>query len=487
MPAVGAALCVLLCAVPSSAGVAAAAAQGPSSGPGSAPSPYAFSEQAVAVDGALTSMDSERLTPGSTYKSSLPRGAKLYYQLQLDARETVYVSATAVPGLDAKVAYGDGLEVSLQDTNGNNCNSGDERFGTSQSPRPLSAWAVRAVGPAENRCKAAGTYYVVVERNSDPGSGTETWDTELRVVSEPEVAENVPTTPPESWNSASPAPPGGARKIRRGGTGFNDARALRSGVWGDRIRPGQTLFYRVPVDWGQQISASAELGSASGGGGEYVTSALVLSLSNPVRARVDDATTAYDGQQKSTTLDPAAPVAHENRYSPIDGVAGTRFAGWYYLSVHLNPQVARQFGKGALDLTLRVNVDGAAKAGPAYVGTARPADEFSVTGEDKDAAARGETGAGGGEDGSGGGDSDDDVMAVVAAGGFGAGALLLMILGAWTLIGRRRAAAAGVAGAAAAADAAASSSAQGSASGSAPGSASGAQYGPPPEVWFRSE
>ncbi|MEV0526889.1 hypothetical protein AB0I66_25990 [Streptomyces sp. NPDC050439] len=415
-----------------------AAVEGPSD---PAPGPYVFSERAVAVDGARTSVNSARLTPGSTYKSSLARGAKLYYQLQLDARETVYVSATAVPGLDAKVAYGDGLEVSLQDANGNNCNSGDARFGTSQSPRPISASAVRAVGPTDNRCKVAGTYYVVVERYSDPGSSTETWDTELRVVSEPGVDKSAPTAPPGAWNSASPTPPGGTRKERRGGTGFNDARALRTGVWGDRIKPGQTLFYRVPVDWGQQISASAELGSASGEGGEYVTSALVMSLANPVRERIDDATTAYDGRQKTTALDPLPPVAHENRYSPIDGVAGTRFAGWYYLSVHLNPQVTREFGDGPLDLTLRVNVDGAAKAGPAYVGTARPADEFSVSGEDKDAALRGETGAGG-ESGGGAGhrDGGSDVMKVVAAGGFGAGTVLLMVLGAWTLIGRRRAA-----------------------------------------------
>lgn len=431
LPAVGTALCAVM------ALSGQAAAEGTSG-----PSPYVFAEGAVAVDGARNSMDSVRLTPGSTYKSSLARGGKVYYQLQLDARETVYVSATAVPGLDAKVAYGDGVEVSLEDTNGSNCNSGDARFGTSQSPRPISAWAVRAVGPTENRCKAAGTYYVVVERNSEPGSSTETWDTELRVVSEPGVAKNASTTPPESWNSASPTPPGEARKVRRGGTGFNDARALGAGVWGDRIKPGQTRFYRVPVDWGQQISAGAELGSASGGRGEYVTSALVMSLANPVRARIDDADTAYDGRQKTTALRPLAPVAYENRYSPIDGVTGTRFAGWYYLSVHLNPQVAREFGDDPLDLTLRVNVDGAAKEGPAYVGAARPLDEFSVTGEDEDAAARGETGAGSGAgsgDAGGGGNGGGDGMRIVAAGGFGAGTVLLAILGVWTLIGRRRA------------------------------------------------
>lgn len=438
--AAGAALCVVM-ALPGQASAGT-------------PSPYVFADQAAPVDGARNTMGSVKLAPGSTYKSSIARGGKLYYQLQLDARETVYVSATAVPGLDAKVVYGDGVEVSLQDANGNSCNRGDARFGTSQSPRPITAWAVRTVGPTENRCKVAGTYYVVVERNSAPGSSTETWDTELRVVAEPGVAKGAPTTPPESWNSASPTPPGGERKERRGGTGFNDARALRAGVWGDRIEPGQTLFYRVPVDWGQQISASAELGSASGGGDEFVTSALVMSLSNPVRARLDDADTAYEGRQKTTTLEPLAPVAYENRYSPIDGVAGARFAGWYYLSVHLNPKIAQQFGKEPLGLTLRVNVDGAAKEGPEYLGTARPSDEFSVSGQDKDAAVRGETSGGGGGGGGSGGSGNSDGMKLVAAGGFGVGTVLLVVLGVWRVIGRRRAAA-----------------------------VTDARYGPPPPAW----
>lgn len=437
-----------LCAVAALPGQAAAAG---------APGPYAYADEAVAVDGATSSTGSAELTPGSTYKSAITRGGKLYYRLELDATQSVYVSATAVPGPGSKVAYGDGIEVSLQDADGNDCDSGDARFGTSQSSRPVTAWAVRTIGPDENRCKPAGTYYVVVERNSDPGSSGESWGTELSVVSEPGLAKGAPTTPPESWNSASPVPPGGERERRAGGTSFNDARALRTGVWGDRIKPGQTLFYRVPVDWGQQVSASAELGSSSGGGDEYVTSALVMSLSNPVRAKVDDVDTAYDGKQKSIALDTLAPVAYENRYSPIDDVAGMRFAGWYYLSVHLNPRVAGQFGKDPLDLTLRVGVEGAAKAGPAYAGSARPADEFSVSGQDEEAAASGRTAAGDeAGDSAGGGDG----MKLVAAGGFGSGAVLLAVLGVWTLIARRRAAA---------------SSAGAGASAGTP-----SQYGPPP-------
>ncbi|MEV0317458.1 hypothetical protein ACIBKX_22385 [Streptomyces sp. NPDC050658] len=401
------------------------------------PVPYAYAEGAQAVDGSTSSTGSARLTPGSTYKSTLPRGGKAYYQLELGATESVYVSATAVPEAGSTVAYGDGIEVSLQDADGNDCDSGDTRFGTSQSPRPLTAWAVRAIGPAENRCKAAGTYYVVVERNSDPASSMESWDTELRVVSEPGVAKGASTTPPDAWDSASPVPPGGERQRRAGGTSFNDARALRAGVWGDRIKPGQTLFYRVPVDWGQQVSAGVELGGSSEGRGDFVTSALVMSLSNPVRARVDEADTAYDGEQKTTALDALAPVAYENRYSPDDGVAGMRFAGWYYLAVHLNPKVAKQFGEGALDLTLRVGVEGAAKAGPQYAGSARPGDEFSVSGRDEEAAASGRTADGDGG-GDGAGDGTGDGMKLVAAGGFGGGFVLLGVLGVWTLVARRK-------------------------------------------------
>ncbi|WP_206302761.1 hypothetical protein [Streptomyces sp. WAC 01529] len=425
-----------VCAVVGAAGVFPGQAWGAGT-----PAPYGFAEGAETIDGAVSNVEGRRLSPGKVYRSALPRAGQRFYRLELGAEESAYVAVTAVPAVGSKVSYADGVEVSVQDADGNNCSpleSQEARFGASESPRPLTATAARRVGPDEKSCVGAGTYYVLVERVGAPESSRESWDLELRVASEPALRTEGPTAPPRSWNSASPVAPVGERKVREGGTSFNRARALGRGVWGDSIGPGETLFYRVPVDWGQRLSVGAELGSSRGAGGGgggrggrgYVSSALVMAVANPVRAEVDDVDTAYDGKQKSAVLDPLPPVAYENRFAPEDGVAAMRFAGWYYVSVHLSAEVAETFGGAPVDLTLRVDVDGAARPGPAYAGSSVPAGEFDVTERDAEAARRGETAVGG----------DDRAMAVLAVGGIGAGVVLLGVLAGWTLIARRRAA-----------------------------------------------
>lgn len=452
-----AAVAAALCVVALLPGPAAAA------GVSDPPSPYAFAEGAETVEGAMNSVEGPRLAPGRTYKSSLPRVGQRFYRLELKAAENAYVSVTALPKADAVVSYADGIEVSVQDSDGNNCSPLDAeeaRFGSSESPRPITATAARRVGTGEKSCMGAGTYYVLVERTRSSGTvrsatAREDWDLELHVASEPVLRKDGATVPPRAWNSASPVPPSGARVLRGGGTSFNDARGLEKGVWGAGIEPGETLFYRVPVDWGQQISVTAELGSSTGRGAGtgatgfgpdrdrgYVSSALVTALHNPVRARVEDSDTAYDGKQKSSSLDPLPPVAYENRFALTDEVAAMRFAGWYYVSVHLSPDVAEKFGEAPLDLTLRVDVDGSPRPGPAYAGSPRPADDFGVSERDAEAAQRGETAAAGDGAGGGGGGRDDELMAVIAVGGIGTGVVLLGILGVWTLVARRRAGAA---------------------------------------------
>ncbi|MFK4069443.1 hypothetical protein [Streptomyces sp. NPDC029674] len=447
----GAALCVV------------AVLSGEAGAAGPTPRPYAFAEGAEMVQGATSNVEGYRLRPGKTYRSSLPRVGQRFYRLELTAEESAYVSVTAVPRPGTRVSYADGVEVSVQDADGNNCSpleAEEARFGSSESPRPITATAARRVSPNEKSCAGAGTFYVIVERTRASSAALENWDLELHVASEPAVRAGNATTPPESWESAPPVLPSGERKPREGGTSFNSARALENGVWGADMQPGETLFYRVPVDWGQQISVAAELGSSDGGGlggaggagstdgsggaggvrGDtgYVSSALVMSLSNPVRAQVEDADTAYDGKQKSTVLEPVPPVAYENRFALTDEVAAMRFAGWHYLSVHLSPDVAEKFGDTPLELTLRVDVDGEPRPGPSYAGKHKPAENFGVTERDTEAARRGDTAAV--EDGASSGGDDDELMVVVAAGGIGAGVALPVILGLWTLIARRRAA-----------------------------------------------
>ncbi|MER6010393.1 hypothetical protein [Streptomyces bluensis] len=471
LAAAGAALCA----------TAALPAQATAAG---TPDPYAFAEDATRVEGMPSTTGTVRLAPGKTYRSSIREGGKLYYRLELGDGANAYVSATAVPRLGTAVASAEGVKVTVQDANGHRCSSETARFGPTGSPRPLTAWASRQIGRDPYMCQEAGTYYVLVERvgtvaspqgtqgaqgsqgtlgsqrsqksqKSQESSG-EAWGLELGYVLEPPLKQAGSTSAPEAWNSTSPAAVSGDAKRRRGGTSFTTASAVAQGVWEetDGIRAGQTLYYRVPVDWGQQLYATAELGGSGSGDDGYVGNALVMSLYNPVRGFVDDATAGYDGRQRSADLDPMPPVRYDNRFARDDRMSGMRFAGWYYLALHLGAPVAERFGDGPFGLTLRVGVAGSAAEGPGYRGASEPVGVFEITAADQETAESGSvggaTGAGGesggaagpgtaeASDGTRGIGDDPTAMKLVAVAGIGTGSLLVLGLGVWTVVARRR-------------------------------------------------
>ncbi|MEU9149128.1 hypothetical protein AB0D59_00905 [Streptomyces sp. NPDC048417] len=386
---------------------------------------YGFAPGARTITGATGTAAAVPLEPGTTYRSTLPEKGELYFRLELAAGSTAYVPVTAVPPTDATVSASDGIGVSIEDANGVSCGYDGARFGAGLSPRPVTALGRRDTGKA--LCQGAGTYYVVVERlasgsrTTSPGS----WDLEIAPVTEPGLTGAGATTAPETWNSASPEPLTGDPEARTAGAGFTTARTLRTGVWQTGITPGQTLYYAVPVDWGQQLHATLDLGSIGGDAHGYVSAALNLSLYNPVRGYVDDISLGYDGTQKSSSLDPLPPVAYANRYAVSGEENSVRFAGAYYLVVHLTGQTADTFGKGPYDVTLRVRVDGTPNSGPHYAGSPVPKNVFdppSDQGGGLVAAA---------------GDHGTTAMRMLAAGGIGTGTALLLVLGAWTLSARR--------------------------------------------------
>ncbi|WP_446571355.1 hypothetical protein [Streptomyces parvulus] len=385
---------------------------------------YAFADGARRVAGTGGTSDAGLLEAGATYRGSLPRNGTLHYRLDLDAASDTYVSVTAVPG-SGEVTAVDGVRVSVLDADGGSCGSDSATFGAARSPRPVTAWAGREIGAGATRCQEAGTYYVAVERVRPQDSPPEDWDLELTVATEPRPAGTEPTEAPDAWDSASPEAVPGEPRPRAGGSGFAHATPLGQGVWSTGIRPGQTLYYKVPVDWGRRIHATAELDGADEASG-YATGALRLALHNPVRGEVDDAAKGYTGRPATVGLAPLPPVAYTNRYATSGQVGAMRFAGDYYLVVHLAAQVAEDFGAGPFGLTLRVGLRGSADGGPGYAGEPRPAGVFEVSAQDRAAAPE-----------NGGGDGDL-AMKAVAVGGIGTGSLLLAGLTVWTAAARRR-------------------------------------------------
>ncbi|MFJ5709020.1 hypothetical protein [Streptomyces sp. NPDC093105] len=388
---------------------------------------YAFDPSGQRIQGAASSADAVALEPGKTYRDTLRKDGKVYYRLNLDTTKNSYVSAVAVPKPGGKAEYGDGFRITIQDGSGSDCGYQEVNFATGDHVRPLTGYARRIVHPDENYCQDAGTYYVLVERESDATSTPDDWELELQHVTEPLLRKIGPDKLPESWPSGTPAPPVGKPEVREGGAGFHTAVSLKEGEWRANIRPGQTLFWRVPVDWGQQIFATAELGS-SNAGDELVSNALALGLDNPARGFVDLQTASYNGKQTTVALVPRRPVAHDNRSSFETATSAMGLAGWYYLTATLSPEIAEEYGDTPLPLILRVNVGGEKKPAPDY--DADPG-IFQVTDGDRAAAASGASGAAAAD--------GNTLMVALAAGGIGLGTVLLVGLGAWTLLARRTA------------------------------------------------
>ncbi|WP_199551159.1 hypothetical protein [Streptomyces sp. N35] len=386
------------------------------------PYPYDFPDGTRNVEGASGPGGAPALAADETYRSTIAPGQKLHYRVELDAGSAAYVSAVALPRLDDRVAFGDGLDVWLENADGGRCGSDSSGFGSADYPRPLVASVERLVEQGSTRCQGAGTYTVVVERaEGGRAASRESWDLELDFVNEPGLKGASPSATPSAAAPGAGSLPEGTAKERQGGTSFHDAAAIGAGVWRGRVEPGRTLFYKVPVDWGQRLAAEAELTGTGGKGA--VGAALRLGLHNPARAEVTAEQPTLSGTGVTAALEGVPAVAYENRLASAPKVKGMRFAGAYYLQVTLSPELAEKYGDKALDVTLRVGVEGAASDGPPYAGDPGI---FQVEGRDGQA---GGVGQGTGRDGG---------MQAVAAVGIGLGTALVLWLAVWAVVGRRR-------------------------------------------------
>lgn len=392
---------------------------------------YRMADDATAVKGTASRADAPSLTPG-LHTDTIGRGQQKYYAVTLDATTNAYFSAVAAPGPGTKIEdYKDQFTLSVQDSSGQPCGTdATPSFHGGGMAYPIADYATRRIGSDRTQCQKPGPYFVVLTREGSATSGTDAWPVELDYLQEPPLKGSTPARPqPGTWSTATPAPRTDPTKRRaKGGTGFNDAGSVATGVWKDRIQPGETRFYRVPVDWGQRLNLSAELPNSPTRKTRFLANALGLSVYNPARGAVgNDSFVAYDNGAAAKKF--TAPVDYGNRFNPTDAVSAMRFAGWYYLEVSLNPDTAPYFPKGA-DLTLRVDVRQKPKPGPVY---ASPTQHFSVTPDDREAAQKGRSAQ---EDA-----APNGTLVTVGYTGIGTGVVLLTGLGAWTLAARRSAAA----------------------------------------------
>ncbi|MFD8994291.1 hypothetical protein [Streptomyces abikoensis] len=409
-----------------------AAGKAEAAGAADEPAAYRMASGATAVQGAENSADRgpELKAGASTYTDSIKPKETKYYTVELDAQSSAYVSAVAVPKAGSAMGLRDGIDVSLQAPDGTQCGTARHRsFLSVGGAYPVADYAERVVKPGA-ACGAPGSYRFVVERGDALGGDASAVPIELKYVAEPpQRTESADTlSAPGAWSSqAPPKPPQGAAEGIAGGTGFNDAAELRPGIWRDELRPGDTRFYRVSVDAGEQLFADAEFGG-SDKGVPMVIGGVRLGLNNAARGFVMNKTTGYQGKPATVSL--ATPPASYGGGAGGGGeaVRGMRFAGWYYLQVSLSPKV-RQGSRGAgVPVTLRVDVAGARKA-----------DQGVGRSQGSGGHPGGEGGGVGGElVASAGTGPRKEWLRTIGYVGIGTGTTLLLGLGAWALLARRR-------------------------------------------------
>ncbi|MBQ0983254.1 hypothetical protein KBZ10_01600 [Streptomyces sp. F63] len=432
-----AALCApaVLCGPLPAPGPSVAAA---ADGPGDSASAYRTARNAERTRGATSGSGAPELKARHVYTDTIGAGQTLFYRVRLDEESNAHLSAVAALPPTGGAAFDTGIEATLLSADGARCDGMRGTAGAGGFGLPVAATASRLVRPNAS-CQRAGEYLFLVKRTGGAASGPGDWPLEISFLAEPGVTGGATAAPGgAAWSTEPPADPGGLPRRVRGGTGFNDAAATGRGVWRDRLEPGETLFYKVPVDWGRRLGVAAELAGAETAGGRvpHLGGGVLLRLHNTARAPVHDQGTAFDGQPKTLGFT-TVPAAFGHRFSGTAKVGEMCFAGWYYLSVGLTPEAAA-YVKGGLDLTLRLTVEGEPQPGPAYDGDAAAAG-FAVTGEDRERAAEGRAAAPDGtaadEDGTG---ERDGPLRAVGFAGIGAGTVLLLGLAAWTLAVRRR-------------------------------------------------
>ncbi|HEY9370288.1 vWA domain-containing protein [Streptomyces sp.] len=385
------------------------------------------------VEGTATRDRAPRMVPGQ-YLDTIGPGEKRHYAVDLDAASTADFSATAVPQPGAAVDMLDALSASIVHGADSTCESSTEMFSQHEGATPLTAAVLRV--PSESgtaSCDEAGRYWLVVERKSQPDSDAARWPLELTYATEAPPAKGTTLAPsqPEYGKGGKDAVlPTGDPKDVRAGTGFNDAREIGTGVWRDRLVPAQTLWFRVPVGWGQQLRYDVEFANEPTVKGlgttfSYGATEVYTPARNPVGAGAIGFTprTVYNGRPAELNLG-TVPIAWTNRHESNPNVVPVHTKGGFYIAVTLGARAAEIAENPQIGVVLRVAVLGEERAGPQHDA---PVLDRKPTDRD-DSPGRADSGGTGGAGWTG-------TAAAAAAGG-----AVVLIAGAVLVLVRRRAA-----------------------------------------------
>jgi Ca-activated chloride channel family protein len=217
------------------------------------------------------------LAPGA-YVDQLAPGESKYYALDVPAGAVPVVNGALIAGAtQPRLGLPENFIVALLDAQGVECTRGAASQTVPSFTASATATGERAQAGGE-RC--TGTERLVrVERMNADGQGVNSVELLYSLLGAPDPAA-APAPPVE------PGPDGGstaAPKAVPGGTSYNDAPTIGAGSWSDTIRTSETLYYKVPVGWGQALRVTASFVSQTADQGIAGTQLVAMEVHDALR------------------------------------------------------------------------------------------------------------------------------------------------------------------------------------------------------------
>ena len=336
-------------------------------------------------------------TPNSTgapalgsgeWVDTLAPGQTRYYTVTFPALTTPYVTATLVrPVGTFGEDVSDALQMGLETTDGVECGEvNDSRRQTDEvtpltvtaafAPMGVKKWEYPFGSYTDRGCGKPGKYALSVTRSADDAGGPDAFPLELSVLVEPPAkAGGLPkpqqTVSASDSNAEPPTAPDFTVLPGRapGGAGYTDAGTLRGGVVSDTIRAGETLFWRVPLSWGQRLSYAVRFERTGKDSGATVRTW----VDNPLRQYVETlapgpSSNYYDGDSSGdlTVLrNNTVEVGYRNRDNVRNtSVATVQVAGFYYVAVRMEDDEG--LAGSDVPIQVAVTIDGKRSGVPQY-------------------------------------------------------------------------------------------------------------------------
>ncbi len=332
----------------------------------------------IPITGAPTYGAAPVAAPGQ-YLDTIGQREKRYWAVDVPAGATAYFSGTlSFPRLRDISATDDlnTLQMRIFGADGEDCNVFESELSTKSSDGAALTVAKAFDGATKERkgnsgsdkCKGGGRYYFQLTWEKVSAGVPERLPVELIVGIEPAVtgAGPVAVAPPTTF-----VEPSGAGTPVSGGSSFTVAGTLSgSGRYTDTLQPGEFVFYRVRLDWGQGLAYRVRFG-ANGGRGLDNLSNIRTSLYSPIREEIDSDFSAYTGTEGVLPANkPMAtvPIRYNNRKADQLESRREAVAGWYYIAVKLG-STFEQGENHPVSVQLDLTVTDTKESGPTYAST----------------------------------------------------------------------------------------------------------------------